>query len=317
MDKKAMGKRIRRDLRPVGWWLILYYLILNVSVIATAMVEMMAQTLRSIVSGNWSEVELTDEILNSGWGYLLGGAVGLVILLAWKDREFWREEIFARSRRMTPGTFFSLLAVFLGCQLVGSLLAAVIESILNCFGLSAQAALESASGSAESLSMFLYMAIWAPISEELLFRGLLQQTLRPYGKRLAIFGSAFLFGIYHGNLVQTPYAFLVGLVLGYAASEYSIIWSIVLHMFNNMVLADGYSRLTAGFPEEVSSGILFAILTVCAIAGAVILILKRKTIRERLGHGRMHGKVLVCFFTSPGVLVLEILMIASMILMIQ
>ena len=73
------------------------------------------------------------------------------------------------------------------------------------------AALESSSGMQEGLAMFIYASILAPISEEILFRGLIQHSLLPFGKKFAVFGSALLFGIFHGNLAQTPFAFLAGL----------------------------------------------------------------------------------------------------------
>ena len=42
-------------------------------------------------------------------------------------------------------------------------------------------------------------AILAPVAEELMFRGWILRSLRPYGKRFAVLGSAVLFGIFHGN----------------------------------------------------------------------------------------------------------------------
>ena len=92
-------------------------------------------------------------------------------------------------------------------------------------------------------------SILAPLWEELLFRGYVLRTLRPYGKRFAVMGSGVLFGLFHGNLLQTPYAVLMGLVLGYLTVEYSIHWAVLLHLFNNLVLADLLSRITASLPE--------------------------------------------------------------------
>lgn len=50
--------------------------------------------------------------------------------------------------------------------------------------------------------------------------------------------SAILFGIYHGNIVQTPFAFILGLLLGYITVSYGLKYAIAVHIFNNMVLAD-------------------------------------------------------------------------------
>lgn len=98
------------------------------------------------------------------------------------------------------------------------------------------------SGTAEtSVSLALYTAVAAPVTEELLFRGAVLRSLQPYGKRFAIFCSALLFGLVHQNLTQTPFAFGFGLLAGYVAMEYSILWSMSLHILNNAVLALGWT----------------------------------------------------------------------------
>ena len=57
----------------------------------------------------------------------------------------------------------------------------------------------------------------APVVEELLFRGAIQgHLLRKWKKPLwAIVVSSLIFGIVHGNWVQAPFAFVVGLALGW------------------------------------------------------------------------------------------------------
>lgn len=98
------------------------------------------------------------------------------------------------------------------------------------------------SGTAETtVSLALYTAVAAPVTEELLFRGAVLRSLQPYGKRFAIFCSALLFGLVHQNLTQTPFAFGFGLLAGYVAVEYSILWSMSLHILNNAVLALGWT----------------------------------------------------------------------------
>ena len=70
--------------------------------------------------------------------------------------------------------------------------------------------------------------------EEFIFRGILLGQLRRYGDGLAVVLSAFLFGIFHGNLRQIPFAFLVGLALGYIVVRTNNIWiTIAVHFFNN------------------------------------------------------------------------------------
>lgn len=84
--------------------------------------------------------------------------------------------------------------------------------------------------------LFIQVAIFAPIFEELWFRGLVMESLRPYGNGFAIFVSAILFGFTHGNFSQVFYATVLGIFLGYlAVSTGSIVTTTIVHaMFNSM-----------------------------------------------------------------------------------
>ena len=63
---------------------------------------------------------------------------------------------------------------------------------------------------------FLAIVIAAPLVEELLFRGLVYQRIRVLtGAKTAIILSALYFGIYHMNVVQGIYAFLLGILLAW------------------------------------------------------------------------------------------------------
>lgn len=86
-------------------------------------------------------------------------------------------------------------------------------------------------GMGQGLLPFLYMALLAPVAEELIFRGLTlkyQEKVLPYFT--ANFIQAFLFGIYHQNIVQFVYAFFVGILLGYLCKKYnSLVLVMVVH----------------------------------------------------------------------------------------
>lgn len=71
----------------------------------------------------------------------------------------------------------------------------------------------------------------APLVEEFSFRGALLKSFSKYGTNFAIVFTALLFGLMHGNLLQAPFAFLTGLVLGYVAVRSGSIWRGVLIHF--------------------------------------------------------------------------------------
>ncbi len=82
----------------------------------------------------------------------------------------------------------------------------------------------------------LYSILIAPVSEELIFRGV---TLHYAAKALPLIAAnilqAVLFGVFHGNVIQGTYAFTVGLFCGYVCLRGgSIYLSILFHMLFNL-----------------------------------------------------------------------------------
>ncbi|MCM1165816.1 MAG: CPBP family intramembrane metalloprotease [Lachnospiraceae bacterium] len=84
--------------------------------------------------------------------------------------------------------------------------------------------------------LFIQLTVLAPIFEEFWCRGLIIESLRPYGNGFAIFVSALLFGIIHANFAQFFYAFALGIFLGYIyVSTQSLVTTTVMHaMFNSI-----------------------------------------------------------------------------------
>lgn len=305
---------LRKCFSSIGWILVVYYLIVNAAVIVSVILEVLIRMMAQLQAGNMDGLmDAAIEAASSAWGYFLAAAVGILILLLWKKNRFWREEIWHRGKVMTPGSFFSLLVIFLSGQVIYQVIVIALELSLNSLGLTMMEGMESMSGSSDNLSMFLYVGILAPVTEELIFRGLIQRSLLPYGKKFAIFCSAFTFGIFHGNILQAPYAFAVGLVLGYVSAEYSIAWAMVLHLINNMILGDTMTRLTSGMSETGAVLVIWGILLACAAAAIIVAAVNRRKIGEYLQRERMHPLHVKCFFSSAGVITLMVIMGISMI----
>ncbi len=61
----------------------------------------------------------------------------------------------------------------------------------------------------------------SPVAEELIFRGLCQNRSKEvFSANASILFSALLFALYHGNLLQMIYAFILGLIFGYVYEKY-------------------------------------------------------------------------------------------------
>lgn len=300
MEDKKINKFLRRQFSPLGWSVVLYYGIMNLLVMLVMLADMAGQYLRSLAAGDYGTAPDVGALMDNGWGYLLSIAVGATILWAWKGSDFFREEVFRREKPMKIGTFFALLLLVLGAQALNDMWVMGLEAAMNRFGRSLMDQLDLVTGDVSSASMLLYMGILGPAAEELLFRGLALRTLRPYGKRFAIFASALLFALYHGNLLQIPFAFLCGLILGYAAAEYSILWAMAIHVANNLGLAVLLSRALALVSEEAGA-MLSGGLFLAGLAGAIVLLALRR--QEAAAYRRsewMDRRCLKSFFTCSG-----------------
>lgn len=83
---------------------------------------------------------------------------------------------------------------------------------------------------------FVATAITPALVEEFAMRGVLMGVLRKYGDGFAIIVSALVFGLMHGNLVQIPFAFILGLFFGYAVIKTGTIWTaVIIHFINNFI----------------------------------------------------------------------------------
>ena len=316
MTDKQINCWLRRRFSAVGWLLVLYYGFMTFTTSFTVVTDMAIQFLESF-SGVPGGMPDWDRINGNAWGYIAAMAAGYAVLDAWNGSRFRKQEIFAKEAPMRLGTFLSLLCFCMGAQMANSLWITLLELLLNPFGRSVMPILESVAGDSDTFSMFLYASVLAPVWEELLFRGYILRTLRPFGKRFAVLSSAILFGLFHGNLLQTPYALLMGLVLGYVTVEYSIGWAVLLHMFNNLVLADLLTRLTANW-TDMAYGMLNTILFGgSALISILILLKKRDEIRAYRRGEWIDRRCLKCFFSCSGILVLTLLMVMNMVLILS
>ena len=124
--------------------------------------------------------------------------------------------------------------------------------------------------------LFVQMAVLAPLFEEFWFRGMVLESLRPYGNGVAIFISAFLFGLTHANFAQFFYATIFGVFLGYiAVSTRSVVTTTVIHaIFNsfsasilllltNKSVADFIMRTQSGQTGEMTPAVVIYIIICC------------------------------------------------------
>lgn len=322
MMEENTRKLLRREGNTLGGTLLIYMAVMNASVIVLTVVATLMQMLGLLVSGS-SELELNDELINrvmeqaveaSNWGYLLAIAMGLVMLLLWKKPSYFRQIIFVQGKKMTGRDFLLITVIFLVGQQLFQWWYLLLEWISNLLGVSLDAILESGNVDTHSVPMYLYACLLGPVAEEILFRGLVLRSLQPYGKKFAIVVSSLLFGLFHGNLMQAPFAFVVGLVMGYVAMEYHIGWAVALHLINNLLFADLLPRILAFLPQGADDLILTVFLLVCTLAAVVILILRWREIRDYWKENPTEKGTYSAFFRAPAMIVFLILTVPIMLM---
>lgn len=87
-------------------------------------------------------------------------------------------------------------------------------------------------------------ALFTPIGEELVFRGVVANALNKYGAFAGIFISAAIFGIAHGPSVILVLAFMVGVLTGWLFRKTESLWPcLVVHIIYNGLHLLYYSTL--------------------------------------------------------------------------
>lgn len=125
------------------------------------------------------------------------------------------------------------------------------------------------------MGLLLYVLV-APLAEELLFRGIIYNSLKgPVRPLLAMLMAAVFFGVYHGNWVQGIYGFLMGCLMIYGYEYFGDFRvPVIMHGAVNLV-----SYLLSNTALAVSGFVCWPVCVVClclAAGGLALLCRQRK-----------------------------------------
>ena len=140
------------------------------------------------------------------------------------------------------------------------------------------------------------ISIVPPLCEEFAMRGVVMQPLRKYGETFAIVMSALVFAVMHGNLTQVPFAFMAGVVIGYAVCKTGSLWTgMAIHFLNN-AFSVGTEYLIENVSDVFTQNIIYysalGVIVLLGIASLAYLIksqgasLKPETVRTKLSAGK-------------------------------
>lgn len=155
---------------------------------------------------------------------------------------FWFTHQFDGNLKLSPSVFIKpsviigLVLLVPGLQILSSILTTISASLFPSWMKFYETLMETAGFTGKpSILLILYSILLGPIGEELIFRGV---TLSCAKKALPFWAAnllqAFLFGVFHLNVIQGIYAFIIGIVLGYICHKGgSVYLSILLHITFN------------------------------------------------------------------------------------
>ncbi len=153
----------------------------------------------------------------------------------------------------------------------------------------------------------------AALIEELALRGYTMGHLRRYGNGFAIFISAVIFGLIHGNLVQAPFALISGLAIGYFSVRTESIWTgILIHAGNNL-FSVALSYIGEFFGDTALVAVYGAANLFFIVSGIVCFVIFRSMTRyEKSGEYTSvltNAEKIRAFLLSPAIIVVIVIMI--------
>ena len=174
-------------------------------------------------------------------------------------------------------------------------------------------------GTFETIVWIFTLSIMPAIVEEFAFRVVVLGSLRRYSDTFAIFASATLFGLVHGNFIQIPFAFMIGLVFAYITiNTGSVIPAICIHFLNNFNSCV-MTLIAKNFSPYVQAMLSYGIIMVMALLGTFgfIYINKKKLLDKKLYKPdciTSSPMAFGTFYSAPFVIALTAVLILSAVL---
>ena len=219
----------------------------------------------------------------------------------------------ANKGSFSPRIFLHYFLLFSGVQWISSLLTMPLVLLFQKIGMDLSYSEMAAKGGAlDNIPMLIYTVLFAPVVEELVFRGVFYKRFKAFGGFFTAFASSLFFALIHSNFLQFIPAFMMGFVLYLIRNRYGLRYSILLHLTNN-ALAILVNNLGAS-----QLWILYAYGFVL-LGGTVYTLSTLIKNRAKLSNflpGKEEKKNLKLFLTSPvvwlNILILVILAIVIM-----
>ncbi len=213
-------------------------------------------------------------------------------------------------RRPKKDLFVPLIMVGVGVSAFANVITNNIGLFFESFGIHfTMPDLEYPEGIFGFLLSFIAIAVTPALTEEFATRGMVMGSAREYGQSFALISSATFFSLMHGNLVQIPFAFIMGIVIGFAVIKTgSILSGIIIHFINNAVsISMNYllDMVPSVILQNIISGLYFGICTIILLFGIYLAQKRNDNVwsLEKSEDALNLGEKLKLFFFSPTIII--------------
>ncbi len=260
-------------------WLSLFVLLLVVNLVQIVLGSVFSLISPTIVSSSWFLILCIFFSM-----HVIGF---LVYFLMMKPRQ---PQPARDKTKISPLRFIKIFIICMGATYLFNFISLGINALISLIKHAPVSNPLASIATGESLILqVLVLSVSAPIVEELIFRKLMLDRLRPYGDMTAIWVSALAFSLFHGNLSQALYAFVLGLIFAYVVIRTNnILYSIGLHILVNL-FGSAIMPLIALSGNTVLITIAGLLVYVFLIAGIIAFITEKKHIKLNKGEITLTG----------------------------
>lgn len=249
---------------------------MGISLFVMIIVVLIAQTLLSLVAALLMPAVVTEVWFSLLLVFISMHIIGFAVFYLMMKPS--APQPTREKKKMSVKDFIVILIICLGATYLFNMVSLAINYVIGLFKQSPVInPLDSVIGG-DIILQILVLAVSAPIVEEIIFRKLLLDRLRPYGDKTAIWVSALAFALFHGNLSQALYAMALGMIFAYVVIRTNDIrYSIALHMIINFIGSVAMPMLAASsfIPLVMAAGLL---VWVFLIAGIILFFINIKRI---------------------------------------
>ncbi|MEE0902822.1 MAG: CPBP family intramembrane glutamic endopeptidase [Methanobrevibacter sp.] len=201
---------------------------------------------------------------------------------------------------LTVKRFIAYIAVTLTLMWAGNTIGLAITALISFITpFDVSNPVQSMINSSDIWLNLMLISIIGPIFEEIFFRKLLIDRTMKYGAKASILLSALLFGLFHGNLNQFFYAFLIGGFFAYVyirtgKIKYTILLHIIVNLMGSVVslfVVSGVEHITSGVMQPLD--IIIVVLYIMIIFASFLIGIIKLSGFKNVRIAELPGKIIL------------------------